>query len=324
MLPPMRRVQPRMGSPRAHAHGSSAARDGSPMLLDGASFATPHCVSLRGPAAGREPEEGTGARGCGAEQAPTTAVQRVQRLVQRRQERDAWKMERRHLDALRTASELAVAAGALLSGRPPAAGRSVGSRARQPDKVALTQEQRWQLLTDSFANNDLENDGTVPNAVFVKVLAGLDLFLGKDETLELLAKYECTDKRRVGRSDYAAFLKNIRRLIFAAPGLAQREAGVPGEGAEGAEPRCPEDLHGATTVTWREHHAAAAHGGDDVSLEGRGAAWWGQPVDGAVLKQVHERADIYINLRTQTQTRTHTHTHTHTHTNTNTPIYIYV
>ena len=79
------------GSPRAHAHGSSAARDGSPMLLDGASFATPHCVSLRGPAAGREPDEGKGARGCGSEQEPTTAVQRVQRLVQRRQERDAWK-----------------------------------------------------------------------------------------------------------------------------------------------------------------------------------------------------------------------------------------
>jgi hypothetical protein len=284
MLPPMR-LNAARGSPRAHVHGgSSVARDGSPLLLGGASWTTPHCVSLRGPAAGREPDEGMGARGCGAEQAPTTAVQRVQRLVQRRQERDAWKRERRHLDALRTASDLA-------AGRLPAAGRTAGSRARQPDQVSLTPEQRWQLLTSSFANNDLENDGTVPNAVFVKVLAGLDLFLGKDETLELLAKYECTDKRRVGRSDYATFLKNIRRLVFAAP---EREAGVRGEGAES---RCPEDLHGATTVTWRGHHAAAAHGGDDVSVEGRGgAAWWGQPVDDALLKQVHDEADINNNM----------------------------
>ena len=37
------------------------------------------------------------------------------------------------------------------------------------------------------------------NASFVKILRGLDLFLGEEAMLELLRKYECQDKGRAGR-----------------------------------------------------------------------------------------------------------------------------
>ena len=98
-------------------------------------------------------------------------------------------------------------------------------------------------------------------------------------TLELLSKYECTDKvqppacgagnvaacavsapfltgarahqGRVGRSDYGAFLKNIRRLIFLSRGPAQTAAAARDGSQEAAGQQSPKDLHAATTVAWR-------------------------------------------------------------------------
>ena len=112
-----------------------------------------------------------------------TAKQRVQRLVQRKQERNIWRMEKRHLDAVRDASDLAIEIG---THRRQPAGRTCGGKERRDDahleaenRANLNPEQRWLLLNELFRNNDLNKNGTVPNTVFVKILRGLDLFLGE-------------------------------------------------------------------------------------------------------------------------------------------------
>ena len=138
---------------------------------------------------------------------PSKAVQRVQRLIRRKQERESWRMERRHVDAIRDPSELAIA-GREQHGRAPA-GRVHGRSGRQrhgqggvvqaqlPDEP----EERWKAMNVEFRYHDLHKDGTVSNAAFVKILRGLDLFLGEDAMLELLQKYECRDKARAGMFD---------------------------------------------------------------------------------------------------------------------------
>jgi len=115
--------------------------------------------------------------------------QRVQRIVQRKQERDSWRTERRHLDALRDPSELTIA-GREQQGRH-AVGRAHGGKGKRAlhasaamasmveDPSSMMPADRWRMLNELFRDSDLNRDGTVPNSVFVKVLRGLDLFLGE-------------------------------------------------------------------------------------------------------------------------------------------------
>ena len=338
-------------SPRSHARGGPDG--GSPMQLAGAAVRAPRLLRDSPPGEGRPSPGGPGA-------APTTAVQRVQRLVQRKQERDAWKMERRHLDAVRGAEELALSAGGEELARRPPAGRMRGGKGEWA--LDMTPDQRWQLLTDSFASNDLENDGTVPNAVFVKTLSRLDLYLGEVRPVRasycgscgarpvcgclpraaaprtrrsscsastsaqtrcnalhsVLATSQRAVRRsdsapilmsarahqgRIGRSNYVAFLKNIRRLIFLSGAPAQPAAGAGQnrlqqnrlqqnshqaaaarlDSLENAGQHSHKDLHAATTVTWREHHGAVTQGPGDAGVVGAGGGCWSCGYGGGCL-----------------------------------------
>jgi len=131
--------------------------------------------------------------------------QRVQRIVQRKQERDSWRTERRHLDALRDPSELTIA-GREQQGRH-AVGRAHGGKGKRAlhasaamasmveDPSSMMPADRWRMLNELFRDSDLNRDGTVPNSVFVKVLRGLDLFLGEVRLCLRLCPYLDSEKK---------------------------------------------------------------------------------------------------------------------------------
>ena len=107
-----------------------------------------------------------------------TAVQRMRDLMERKQQRNAWRTEKRHLDAMRDSSTLAIAAGeehlqGLRRGPPGRAQGGKGKRARaQAVSEAAAQEaavlpsaKRWQRLKELFKLHDTHKDGTVSNEV---------------------------------------------------------------------------------------------------------------------------------------------------------------
>ena len=116
----------------------------------------------------------------------------------------------------------------------------------------------------------------LPHQVFVKILRELDLFLGEEATLELLRKYERSVARPSaqggGRSDYASFLKNIRRLVFSG------QNDIEEEGRSTQRGRNPEPLHDWVSLV-EEDSGGVGSGG-----------WWGADVDETLLAQVFSKA----------------------------------
>ena len=126
----------------------------------------------------------------------------------------------------------------------------------------------------------------LPHQVFVKILRELDLFLGEEATLELLRKYERSVARPsaeggggvCGRSDYASFLKNIRRLVFS-PQNDREE-----EGRNTQRGTSPEQLHDWVSLV-EEDSGGVGSGG-----------WWGADVDETLLAQVFSKASRMYTL----------------------------
>ena len=136
MLPPVNRMRDAHASVQVHhgvalepnlmhgVHGSRASRDWRDETVSTTELAEtrPGCGERLIPIL----QENAPVDACVVQR---TAIQRVQRLIERKQQRDTWRMERRHVEAIRDLSELAVATDSQGDSRP--AGHRQGVKGRR-------------------------------------------------------------------------------------------------------------------------------------------------------------------------------------------------
>lgn len=232
--------------------------------IEDPSFVTGYLPSQRRPVKASPQPFGVGLNAQSPKQQtalPPGAIKRRTRLAARRSERDSWRLDRIHQLAVRDPGGI-VLPGLSLS-------RALAEEAEEGEEqelsVVITPRTRWKLLNEGFREGDEKRDGTVSNQKFVSLLRLLDLDLGEGATLELLRKYN-----RGGRSDYLAFLQNIKRLLF--PRGASPDAERSRDEGEGEEAEVEEDRASPVeNAAWSED--------DDIVMRGlrfKVAQVWGQ------------------------------------------------